>query len=140
MEQSDNDRVVYKLSIAFTQPVSLLQEICLFASFWFCLFCYAWSVQLKDKTLGKSVYFNTANFHSMANFTFVSKCFSLPNYAISLPATQPFSQSAVREESKKKKHCIQEMSMSESIWIFQHVSSKSKDLDSSSTAVKRLHC
>lgn len=50
------------------------------------------------------------------------------------------SVSCQREKQKKKQNCIQEMSMSESIWIFQHVSSKCKDLDSSSTAVKRLHC
>lgn len=99
--------------------------------FWFCLFRYAWNVQLKDRTLGKSVYFNTANFHSMANFTFVSKCFSLPNYTISLPATQPFSQSAVKEP-KKKKIVDKKMIMNESIQSFL---SKSRDLDSSSAAV-----
>lgn len=101
-QQSENDRGVTKLSITFTQPASqfITRD---FASFWFCLFRYAWSIQLKDRTLGKSVFFNTANFHSMANFTFVSKCFSLPNllYTISLPAMQPFSQSAVREKSQK---------------------------------------
>lgn len=83
------------------QSVNLLQEVCLVPVFGFCLFHFAWRVQLKVRTLGKSVYFNTANFHSMAHFTFVLECFSMLNYTVSLPATQSFSQSAVTGKRQK---------------------------------------